>query len=347
MANYTKYVERNGDNATYSTDLQSFSEASQAIMSMLPFKSPAILGNYDEGNILKTGALYYNGVLYAPPTGIAQYTENQYLYAVAEWDSTSVRTVTEGTSQVTYKQRITYYQKVQATQVADVDNGDGTGSWLIGQITSPNMRTWRRNIFGDPQSLIDLGALPGDVIVDGTMDGSAIMNNSLDGASLINDSVPGAKLTAGSVSPDRLSFYVPYSLVSGWRSVQSGGTRTFNLSDLITLSNNVAQVTGLQATSAVSGDVISIVLTSLSIANAPDVIVLPMVIKNQSGVKIKFESGVVGGVWSQEVTLNATSSGGVSYTDYFYNFLLKRISDSPTNGYALVGYTVGPATQIF
>lgn len=346
MANYTQYVGRNGENATYSTDLQSFSEAMQAIVSMLPFKSPSIVGNYDEGNITAVGALYYKGNLYAPPSGVEYYPENQYLYAVAEWDSTSVRTVTEGTSQVTYEQRITYYQKVQATQVADVDNGDGTGSWLIGLITLPNMTTWRRNIFGDPQSLIDVGALPGDVISDGTMDGSAIMDSSLSGTSLINNSVPGTKLAAGSVTPDRLSSYVPYSLVSGWRSVQSGGTRTFTLSDLVTLSNNVVQVTGLRATSAVSGDVISISLTSLSITNPPDVIVLPMVIKNQSGVTIHILSGTAGGSWTQEISLEAKNESGSFVTaNYYYNFLLKRISDPPLNGYTVVGYTVGRAIQ--
>lgn len=139
MAEITKYVSRNGDNPTYSTDLERLSDATIASLAGLGFlnNGKIIGGDWDgtSAKILNVGYLYFNGKLWGFPASMTQYTEG-YLYAVAEWDADSTKTVTSGATKIEYQQRIKYTQVVEQTRIDDVSNADGTGKWFVGHISS-------------------------------------------------------------------------------------------------------------------------------------------------------------------------------------------------------------------
>mgnify|MGYP006981376138 CR=1 FL=1 len=137
MAEITKYVSRNGDNPTYSTDLERLSDATINAFAGLGFLNEGkIVGGDWDGTLEKmanAGFLYFKGKLWGFDDTL-KYKVNYYLYAVAEWDDDSTKVVTVGSTKTEYKQRIKYTQAIEATQIADVDNGDGTGKWLVSQI---------------------------------------------------------------------------------------------------------------------------------------------------------------------------------------------------------------------
>lgn len=347
MANYTQYVERTGENATYSTDLQAFSLAMQAMMSMFPFKSPSILGNYDEGNILNTGALYYKGVLYAPPAGLSYYPEGQYLYAVAAWDDTSERSVIEQTQQITYKQRITYYQEVRPINDADVNNGDGTGSWLIGQITLSNLNIWRRGIFGDdPSALMPIHSLSGDTLIDNSMDGSVIQNYTLDGKTIMPNTLPSNVYRPQSIPPTALAQLTPQTIVNNWITVTSA-SQSYALATLVqTDSNNPNNVivSGLDASNLTTLNLL-INATSLNLKNNPDLIVLPIVLNNKEGLKIRIETGMIGAAWGQDtIVITTQAPSGVATAQLLHLIVFKRMSST---GYTFLMHNTAGAVQQF
>lgn len=150
MTEITKYVSRNGDNPTYSTDLERLSDATIASLAGLGFlnNGKIIGGDWDgtSAKALNVGYLYFNGKLWGFPASMTQYTTG-YLYAVAEWDADSTKTVTSGATKIEYQQRIKYTQAVEQTRVDDVSNADGTGKWFVGHISS-SMRDLRELRYG-------------------------------------------------------------------------------------------------------------------------------------------------------------------------------------------------------
>lgn len=346
MANsFTKYVERNGDNPTYSTDLQALSEAAQSIMQMLPFKNPSILGNYDSNDLSKVGIVYYNGQLYNSPDGITNYPEDKFLYVEAKWDETSTKTVVSGTTQVTYQQRIVYQQKIEDTAVANVNNGDGTGKWQIGELTGSNLSSWREGILGNPNLIATDSTLLGDAIIPGTLDGDRVKSNTLLGDAIADETIDGTeKIANNSISLEKMAQYNPQCIVDGWVTA-SNSVNNYSFVNLVSLSGDwsEAYVKGINATADVVQSIILNVST-LSLRNTPDTIVIPILLKNKAGVVINISPNLtIAGNPTQNVPIIITSTVMGSNLNQIYGLTFKKIT---TNGYMFMGYYVAESAFI-